>query len=1193
MTTSVILDVDATLNMPLDGIKLVEASAGTGKTYAIGNLYLRMLERYQVGEILVVTFTKAATEELRGRIRQRILDALHCLDAATVEDAFLAAWRAALQQDEKQHAAMRQRLNLALHSMDEAAIYTIHGFCQRALTEHAFYSGQPFEVEMLSDDAHMWEVALKDWWRSHAYPLKAEALSLFTASLGDVNSLMERQVPLRKPRIQLLPTPSQSLAELYQTYANLAQRFADLAQSWAARKDALYTFIKDSPALSRAQNQYKKDLLPEMFALWDGYFQSSAWYVMPEALEKLGADALNEGSTPKKRGTDPNLKDVFFTTLQTWLNRVRDIRNAFKITALADSHAYAHAQVNAVKQQTGQLAFDDQLTRLADALTASRELAANLHQRFPVAMMDEFQDTDAVQYDIFKQIYHGREQGSLMMIGDPKQAIYSFRGGDIFTYIAAKKDAQAHYTLDTNWRSSPDLIQAVNHLFAQQSQPFIYSDIPFTAVKASNRAVEQLNEAGRASVPLTIWHLPLQQGKPLSKEIARALMHQSTAQEVVRLLQGGASGAICLGEKAVKASDMAILVRGHKEATEVRAELQAAGVNSVVAGNAKVFQSEEAEGLRRILAGVLDCKNSRALRLAMASSLYEASYDAVYQMISDEEPWLEWCASFQELHELWARKGWMTMFQRLLKVLKLGDKLAADADGARRLTNLLHLGELLQQAAQSIQGMDGLLHWLEREIQEGESEAELRLESDEQLVRIVTIHASKGLEYPIVFLPYLWSCRPCHLSDAQLPFFDAAQGVRCLDVGSVGHVRKQHYAQAEKERLAEDVRLAYVALTRARSKIYLGWGKVGHPGRAGHAGHTAMGWLLHGDAKVLQESEGLMDVFAEGNVPDADLAKLNALDYMEVVPLNGVASGVSAHLAQSHGAAACEAATFRGTIASDWRISSFSGMTRGLWHEPALRQLDATVESDAARDFCFTFKAGREAGSCLHLLLEQLPFQGDVARHASDIAARELPRFGLNAEDAEVVGAWMADVVRTPLNAEGLMLNQLHTGSCLRELSFDFSVARSDIGRLNCLLDEAAGEYLQSLQPLQKQDFCGFITGVIDLVFEHNGRYYLADYKSNHLGDDLAGYAPDRLRQEILNRRYDVQLLIYSVALHRYLKLRVPDYDYEQHFGGAYYLFLRGMRSEQGAAHGIYFERPERAWIEAMDGEVFSAEVVA
>lgn len=1194
-----ILDAAATLQMSLPGARLIEASAGTGKTYAISNLYLRhVLEGTRVNAILVVTFTNAATEELRGRIRQRLHETLRLLESsaaatqAPVLDVFLAALLVQRKTlSEAEQALQCERLRLAVRTMDEAAIFTIHGFCQRALVDHAFNSGQPFEMQLINDDDGLWQDALKDWWRRNTYLLEPSRLHLLTRVLPSVDTLIALQKPLREARDKrILPVASGTLAGQFALWDAMLPALQALAQQWQQRQEELTGILLASRSLSRARTgAYAPQKLAETLSRLDHYFRSADLLLVPDELSCLSASALHEGSTEKARGQDPALEDAFFQDCKAAVDAAAAILTDVKMLVLAESTAAARKQIESVKTATRSLSFSDQLSRLHDALQGPQgeQLAAVLRQAFPVAMIDEFQDTDALQYSIFRMIYRPEEQLSgdgtlsLTMIGDPKQAIYSFRGGDIFAYAQARKDVgDKLYTLDTNWRSTPALIAAVNAVFEGRDAPFVYSDtIAFQAVKPAEKDHAPLREQGRECTALSLWQIgPNEEGKTRSKGEAERHVSAAVADEAARLLAGGKAGDVTLGGQPVVPGDIAVLVRSAAQGRIVREALLRRGINAVTAGRDNVYKSEEALALALLLRGVVHCSDRTALRGALSSALLDHDYVEIDRIGNDQQAWLHWMQQLKVLQELWQQKGFMAMFHALLQTLDVARKVAAMPFAERRLTNLLHLGELLQQSARTSPGQEALLSWFEEQIAEPQDqESELRLESDEALVKIVTIHASKGLEYPIVFVPFLWASLPRGKGrfEPSIAFHDEA-GVPCLAFGD--NAREAALALADKERLAEDVRLAYVALTRARASAYLVWGKVNNA----YAVNSALAWLLHPQ----QTADDLS--LAPAHVELDDNAVRQALETLVARQPGSIS--LSTMPAPQASDSACDlqgsppglqTAHFSGSISSDWRISSFSSLTRDV-HQPAPAGRSGTVA-----DAILNFPAGSHVGLFLHEILEHLDFQGDLRRQAIDLNARFAPRYGFDvAAQQDTLVAWISHIVQTPLNVAGMRLSALSRAQRLNELEFDFAIDKVQVPALNALLDAYAGE---ALQPLLVENFRGMINGVIDLVFEHDGRFYIADYKSNLLGSTLADYAPQRLRRAMLDRRYDLQYLLYILALHRYLQQRLPGYDYSQHMGGAVYLFLRALRPANGSAYGVFHDLPPAALIERLDLLVLAA----
>lgn len=1180
------LDAEQTLKLPLNGVKLIEASAGTGKTYTITNLYLRhIIEGRNPAEILVVTFTNAATEELRGRIRSRIHDALQLLSLqAQSSDEFLSSLLALWQKlDAEVQQRQIKRLQLALRCMDEAAIFTIHGFCQRALTDHALSSGQPFDATLLNDDLALWESALKDWWRRHSYVLNRIDWHLFQSCLGSLPKLLAAQASLRAEyEPTLLPKVTEDLSALFQSWQQLEGQLAGLAVDWQDNKAEIQALLLNSKALSRSKKlPYHKDNLFEYFELCDNYFDSNRLLVIPDSLQYLGSTTLLRESTPSKRGSDPELEKGFFIHAQRILDDIDALRSRFRVRALLEASSFAREQVRSIKQQDRSIAFQDQLSLLYEALNgaAGQALGQQLRSRFPVAMIDEFQDTDAIQYGIFKNLYLHQENISLTLIGDPKQAIYSFRGGDIYTYIKAKQEPSVeHYSLLTNWRSEASLVNAVNKIFTHRAAPFIYAEaIEYLPVApAPNKQSQPLLQDGGTVTPLTIWSIPQNQhAKNESKKQVYRWINEATANEIARLIAGGRDNSITLGSRPLVSGDIAILVRTAIEGNNLRNALSARGIPAVTIGKDKVFDSVEAQGLYDLLLAINQFSDRQLLHTSLASPLLSLNYLQIARISDDANAWQDWCEKIRDLHQVWLQKGFIAMFQQLLQVLEISERIAGSEFAERSLTNLLHLAELCQQQSRVSAGFDSLLAWYRTQVDEPATDAtELRLESDEDLVKIVTIHKAKGLEYSVVFAPFLWTCRPADINPDSILRFHDAQYNPVIDLGSDQHA--QHAFIAEKERLAEDIRLAYVAITRARARVYLAWGDVGDGKMSGRPAKTALGYLLH--ARQNPDDLDCNLPWAFDNADDIG-RDLNALaeaseGSIEIIPLPQTTDGQKIDAAGEL-APILEAASLNAVLANNWRISSFSGLTRDI-HQAA-----HGGSARSGEDSILDFPAGSHVGLLLHELLEHLDFQQNIQTQCADLLPRLTPRFGLDSNDyTNTLSGWMETLMHCSINEAGLTLSALSAKQRLNELAFDFALDELDIEKLNTFLQSIAGP---ALAPVTVNNFGGLITGVIDLVFEHDGKYYLADYKSNFLGASLQDYTADRLQAAIYDRRYDLQYLLYSVALHRYLTQRLPDYEYEHHFGGVYYLFIRAMRPQHGSRYGVFFDLPDYDVLQQLD----------
>lgn len=1190
------LNAESMLSIDLNGIKLIEASAGTGKTYTIANFYLRyILEGYTPSEVLVVTFTNAATEELRGRIRARLFQTLQLFEKhlhdtpMACSDQFLTElikqW---LSFDPVKQSLWFDRLQLSLRCMDEASICTIHSFCQTALQDHALQSNHFFETNLLTDDRLLWEQALKDWWRKQSYSLNQSDWKLFELSLGSIASLIKLQREIRSSHaVKWLPIINKTLAELYLEWRALDSVVKQLSLAWQVDHDSISDILINSKALGRgAALPYHKDKLEGFLAEVDHWFDSDQPLSIPSNAEYISATKLYENSKPSQKGKDASLDHSFFLAMDEFFRQVAQIQSTFRSVSLLKAFEYSVQNVNQQKIETRSLAYDDQLSLLLDEIRKpdSSNLIADLRAHFPVAMIDEFQDTDATQYEIFERLYFSQANLSLTMIGDPKQAIYSFRGGDIFTYMKARNVPEVGlWSLKTNWRSQQDLIKAVNCFFSYRQAPFIYDDaIKFIAAEAATQSTAAgLSLDGRLEAPITLWHIPLcVKNKPLSKKLISDRLNEATANEILKLVSAGQKGNACFGDHLLRSGDIAVLVRTSREGDELRQVLSSKGIKSVTIGKDKIFDSEEAHALYDLLLAVGHYSDRQCLRQAIASPLLDHDYQSIANFVDDDDSWQQWIGLFRDLHKLWIEKGFIAMLQPMLHRLEISQTLAKSENAERRLTNLLHLGEVLQQQSRLSAGIDNLLAWYQKQMSETESdEAELRLESDAALVKIVTIHKSKGLEYPIVFLPFLWSCRAGNYKSNDLIKFHDDQFNPVIDIGS--NRREQHQYIAEKERLAEDLRLLYVALTRARSKVYLAWGDVGDAKSKGQPYQSALAYLLHSEQTPENLTMQLPNGFSDPKIISDDLDKLAAKSEgrIEVLTLPERADPIPNTL-ESKKIVLLETAPYQTKKITAWRIASFSSLTRDV------HQISHRGSSTLCNDPIFQFPAGSHVGLLLHHLLEKLDFSGNISEQCVLLIPKFAPKFGLDTpEYHKVLVHWIEQIVLTPLDNKGLLLSKLSPKKRLNELSFDFALGDLDMGHLNTLLEKIFQKVGRQtyIEPITASTFCGLITGVIDLIFEFEGKFYVADYKSNHLGHSFEDYTPVALNQAVIDRRYDLQYLIYSIALHRYLATRVPDYQYETHFGGVYYLFIRAMRPEFNSAYGVFFDLPSYEHICALE----------
>lgn len=1192
------------LTIPLRGVALIEASAGTGKTYTLTTLYLRLLleQGLAVDRILVVTFTEAATEELRDRVHRRLAQALDWLqqgdlEARRTKDPVLFELLRRLNDRETACTTLGD----ALTRLDEAAIYTIHGFCQRVLQEHTFESGAPFDAEFISDETHLRRIAIADFWRRRVSAASREEALFIREHWKTPEALLKVLRPtLALDALRVIPPLNEAVVA--RTRQQLEQVLECLRSQWKARRQEVIDILRTSPALNRVA--YNRRAVAKALAaaevLADGRGVPAA---LPDGFEYLTSSQLAQ----RTKANESPPSHPFFTLCEAVADQLPKFLVQRKTLFLQQARDAVRSTLEQHKREQRLLYFDDLLRWLDRALggQGAESLARAIRERYPVALIDEFQDTDPQQYRIFRKVYQRRPACGLFLIGDPKQAIYAFRGADIFTYMQARDDTNVQgltHTLDENWRSGSRLVEAVNTLFESVPCPFIYEPhIHFARVKTSATAdQERLLVEGAEPVPLQFWMLPVTGTNAtkkgfIRKDAACEMAALACAERIAALLNLADAGRASIGEQRIQPRDMAVLVRTHREGNIVQQALRDCNVSSVTLSQDSVFKSGEAQELNIVLEALATLADEGRVRAALATSLLGRSASELEALAQDEHAWEAVLERFQSYHDLSRDRGFIVAFHALLVKEGIGGRLRQYPDGERRLTNLLQLAELLQVAADEHAGIDSLRRWFaEERMAQGSDEArQLRLESDEGLVKVVTMHKSKGLEYPLVFIPFPWSYFDPRSDKSSPPFFhDPKDRVACLDLGS-DHV-EQHRELASTEQLAERLRLFYVALTRAAKLCVLCWGRVNE------VENSALAYLLHNDPANRVPASG-MKTLSEGAIrADLDALAARAPTCIAVSDLPPAMATVWSGPGMDPGA--LTAASFDGAIDAAWRISSYSGLVRD--HE-AERSDDGAEEAPGGpaevavhaegAEGVFELPRGAQTGEFLHQVFENLDFPEAAGEGLSQVVRRLLERYGqllmrrhLATETASdwtpVVEALVSNVLDTFLDEAGtLRLRDIALTDRLNELEFHFPIERLDEAALRAVLS-SFDDHQDTGNGITFEPTRGLMRGFVDLVFRHGGRFYIVDYKSNHLGTRLEAYAREGLRQAIQQHRYDLQYLIYTLAVHRFLGQRVAGYDYDRHFGGVYYLFLRGMRATEGPRYGVWHDRPQRRLIESLDG---------
>jgi exodeoxyribonuclease V beta subunit len=1185
---SAIVRRDPWLDQPLDGVHLIEASAGTGKTFTLATLVTRLVvERgLRIGQVLAVTFTEAATQELRKRIRERLQLTLDLIDAPVDEDDSAEALltRQLLQshreRGEENDDALRRRLRQATLEIDLAAIFTIHGFCARVLREHALESGHGFDAPtLLANDRDLRAELAADLWRSHAQDADTAddlaALWSGHAALADDLRLL-----LREPKLLPPPSDATDIDAAQQAFVAAQQ---GLRAAWHANGedflDALASAI-DGDVMNR--NSYRQEWLADLrnwlrdFAV-EGAFASD---VHPK-LEKLTADALEKGTKKDHKGKTPMTPmtgDVAaYLEAGGNLEAEKIKRRTILLHRLRED---ARMRLATLKQQRRLETYDDLIDGVADALDGpgGDALAERLRAQYRVALVDEFQDTDVRQWAIFNRVF-GRDSSdpALFLIGDPKQAIYGFRGGDVHTYLGAANIAERAPPLSQNFRSRPNVLDGIGALYTQAGEEaFIDTRIKFRSVEAGDkRSDNDFIRDGKPAPALTLWQAPQSNDrdakgnpKPHSAQRSRELATEACVAAIHTVLSDARAGKATTDGVPVQPGDIAVLVRSHREATMIQQALALVGIAAVAAGKQSLFATAEARDLHALLLALLHSGDDGRLRTALSTVLVGVDALGIDNLEADADAHRDWQQRAMGWRERLLRGGPLALVGDLCATH--AERLLGLLDGERRMSNYLQLAELLQEAQASALGLHGLVDWLGQRIANADSNDEaqlLRLESDARRVQIVTLHKSKGLEYPLVFLPFVGIGRNEASPGRSCVVHDDTSG-RCLQwkLGTALEWDTAKNAWKQDQR-AEDARLLYVGLTRAEHALWIASGNFFH------ADKTPLAKML-GDVAALTHAGIVFD----DSAPPERLPRLPAESDAAIPPARSVTRRFS----------------------HDWWVYSFSQLAKA---DAGIETASAATvpasggndEPDGAEDvvvdtdFDARF-AGNRYGVALHAALEHADFAawrewraGDAAPNAeADVIADALGKEGYGADVLEDGIALTTQLVGQTLSValpEGVRLCDVPVGERRAEIEFQFSLRTTHVDALLQLL-HAHGVVRERNGFGLRQRLEGLMTGLIDLTYRFDGKWYVLDYKSNR----LPAYDAPNLQRAMAHSEYDLQALIYTLALHRWLRFRLRGgYDYARDFGGIRYVFCRGLDADRDDSPGIHAQRFTPELVDALD----------
>ena len=1211
-------------DIQFEGLHLIEASAGTGKTYTLSSLMVRIfLEKYLPNQVIATTFTRAAAAELKTRIRLRLVEILEFLEPfrdVLEQDIQTKALQEAdpLKQQVLKNFAPRiayacERLKLVIDQLDELFVGTLDSFSQKLLREFAFESGKIERAEITEDAKSYTRQLIHDVLREWIQTQPQQVINALY-SVGGLKSvdhfvgMVESSLNFSSAQFKLPAMPEIELAQLQQWQQQAQQIDLSSLAEYFQLEGAYYVHINGTSFRNNAFHKLFTESLPplltalnspENIQIFDAYFADARDAVF-KFLDKLEAQKIFKKCPAE-------IAEGFYQhpcvlQLHKLFQAVQQTQQEFEQLQVY-LKAYLCVEVKKrlpqVLQQKGETTFAQQIKTLSEALKGEQgqSFAVFVQSRYPLILVDEFQDTNQDQDDMLASIWrHAQryQKSCMIMVGDRKQAIYGFRGGDMLTFLNAYQDIMAkqgrEYKLIHNHRSVKELVEVVDVLFQRQMD--FGEQVIYDPIQAGSRPHPALIDKEQFNLAPLRW-LQLQEGNEQATQVAwkiQSLLNQAHLQQLC--LDGEIRKAIC-------EDDIAVLSRSHRQLDEVQYALEYLGIRVNRPSKRSVFDSKIAQDIGALLTALLDPYDEAKLKRALLSRLFGFDLARLLALEQSPEGLSHYIQQFDDIREMWLNQGFLSAWQRCLNQFEIWQQLVAtqSKDNERAVVNLRHLTDILSQHSEHVQGAQNLYHWYLKQLN-SPSDREWELEhklSSEAGVQLMTIHQSKGLEFKIVFLLGANKAAPDSKKEAlnfstteiQLPETGQTRTQRVVAIADKNFLQQNELDQHQQRAQAEQNRLWYVALTRASHRVYA----VFEPEQGDKNKLSGLAfWKNQGEA--FQHPHCL----DEALVLERPQALHRQQQTQQKIPLSAQPLPMQRFYARGK--------------------TSFSYLAQHLRHKASHADRLANIEQnfDQAEDelnvilTAFApvsqpiawikqyFPKGTLAGNFLHEIFEQIDFQRPetwveeirrrfkntyqglwfdlLDQYQNHFPARE------NSEQQlyQWIAVWLGEVLATPMN-DGFQLKQLLTGQYLSECPF--YLALSDRVLAMQRVQQLFTEYGISMPELLEAKSARYLNGSIDLVYFDGQRYHIADYKSNYLGAEQADYQPSQIAESMSLSSYWLQAVLYLVALHRYLSVKLQNYQIEQHLGGASYLYLRGMNGQ--VQQGYMYWKPDDEFILRLD----------
>ncbi|WP_168919823.1 exodeoxyribonuclease V subunit beta [Enterobacteriaceae endosymbiont of Donacia clavipes] len=1149
----------------LKGEYLIEASAGTGKTFTIIIIYLRMLLGLykkndnviplNVEQILVVTFTDIAIQNLCKRIKKSI----HMLYIGCIEGKSKYNIINKLIKKIKNRKIAITLLLRAELNMHNASIYTIHAFCQKIINLKN-YEFQNFFLnkKIINDELILQQKASIFFWRKYFYNLPKKIIKIIFFYWKSPNDLLNSLIPfITKKSTLIIKYHLKNINILEQFHKNI--KYINIIKKfWIKYKNIIVNTIYNSNVNKHIYNKKLINNWINIINLWS--FTKTVNNSYPKQLLRFSQKILNEKTIDKKKIP----KHILFKIIEKFLNKIINLKFLIILKAIK----YINQYVIKEKKKKKKISFNDLLNILNKELNgiSGDQISKDIRNLFPVVLVDEFQDTDQQQYNILKKIYLNQSKHIIFLIGDPKQAIYSFRGANIFTYLQASSEIKKCYTLKNNWRSSSTMVNSVNKLFSNRSHPFLFKNIVFRPIFYTIKKLNyHLIINDKIKPGITFWYM----NKKISINLYKKKIAYQCAYKICKLIILGQKNKAFLHKNGknqkITISDITILVRNRYESDILQEEFIKFNLPSIYLSKFdNIFETQEAKELFLLLKSILEPNKKKRIINFLASKLF--NIDLSY-FDNDKKKYFikKIIYKFTKYKYIWEKKGILNM----LETIFLKDSFFLQKNNSnyikKKIVNILYLGELIQISCFNIKNNKIIIKWLLQQITYPNKtllNKQNELHNDINKIKIMTIHKAKGLQFPIVWLPFISSNTLDSINNNGIIFHNRKNFEINIDFKKNNESIKLFL----EESLSENLRLLYVALTRSIFHCSIGISNIKFNNSKQQnlylSYNTSLNFLIknknnNSNINLKKKLNNLKnkDIWIQ-NIEKKKIIKLNIIYKKEIkdkylLKFKNKNFNYKNKILLSYSQIKKEQDNYLNNSNNNYKHKFLNFNKKNI------------------KKTQYTFPIGKNVGIIIHNILEKLNFTKPII---NNFIKKELIKKNIDSSWSIILTKWLNNILLTPLGNNKIILSKINNAN--KKTEFEFFLSIKDFfssEKFNNIINKY--DFISNkLTKLNFQKIKGFLTGVIDLIFLWNQKYYIIDYKTNWLGYNHKYYQKKYLKKDICLNRYDIQYQIYTLALHKYLNYRIINYNYENNFGGVIFLYIRGIHKKKKS--GILEIRP-------------------